>query len=110
LRGNLIETLAIANLYKHYYNSARTPCIYFWRDQSGHEIDCILEKATELIPIEIKANKTVSYSFFDGLSYWNKLAGREPSKSFVIYAGNEKHSWAAGTILGCQYIDDIFKG
>lgn len=107
-RGSLIETLIISDFSKQYYNKARIPRMYFWRDQTGHEVDCILEQKTHLIPIEIKANKTVSYSFFDDLTYYNQLAHADPSKSFVIYGGNEREKWPIGTILGWQSVDDVW--
>lgn len=56
LRGKLIESLIISDIVKHYYNTGNRPHnVYFWRDQSGHEIDCIIQRNNKLIPIEIKA-------------------------------------------------------
>lgn len=49
------------------------PRLYFWRDKLGHEIDCLAISGTEQIPMEIKAGKTVSNDYFDGLTYWYDL-------------------------------------
>ena len=98
LRGGLVECLVLAEMYKAYYNAARTPRLYFWRDNHGHEVDCIIEEANQLIPVEIKSGKTISSDYFDTLDYWNELTGSRPDKGFVIYAGSEINSERAVTL------------
>jgi predicted AAA+ superfamily ATPase len=39
LRGALFENYIMAEVFKAYVNPRRTPPIYFWRDQTGNEID-----------------------------------------------------------------------
>jgi hypothetical protein len=53
------------------------PNIYFWRDKTGREIDCIVEKANRLIALEIKTGKTAVEDFFSNLFYWKKLSRAE---------------------------------
>jgi len=84
-----------------------TPHHSFCRDQTGNEVDCIIEKGTTLIPVEIKSNKTISYSFFDGLTYWKKLAEADPASGFVVYGGLETEKWQMGTICSWQQVDQI---
>jgi predicted AAA+ superfamily ATPase len=91
LRGNLIESFILADFFKQYYNSDRQPALYFWRDQQGHEIDCVIDEPPQLIPVEIKAGKTVSFHYFDQLTYWHTLT--HTTDGFVIYAGSENRSW-----------------
>ena len=102
LRGGLVESLLISDFFKQTFNAGRRPHIYFWRDSHGHEVDCILEKGTQLIPIEIKAGKTISNNYFTELSYWNKLTESDPVHSFVIYGGNENQQRTNGKVLGWQ--------
>lgn len=64
----------ISDLTKDQLNNNKDPSLYFWRDQQGNEVDCILEKGNTLIPIEIKSGKTMNSDFFKGLNYWTKLA------------------------------------
>ena len=54
LRGGLFESFIISELCKAFYNKGHRPPLYFWRDQSGAEIDCLIEQGTKLTPIEIK--------------------------------------------------------
>lgn len=99
MRGGLFEAMMISDLHKQYYNTDRTPHIYFWGDKH-HEVDCILEQADRLFPIEIKAGQTISGSYFSGITHWNTLAEADPSHSFVIYAGDTNSTRSAGNIIG----------
>ena len=107
LRGNLFETTIISDLYKQYYNRAREPHIYFWRDNHGHEVDCLLEKGEKLFPIEIKAGRTVTSHYFDGLRFWNTLTQNDPSQSYVVYAGTQNQKRAVGNVLGWNSADTL---
>lgn len=60
LKGGLFERLILTELAKYRYNKGLEPHIYFWRDNKGSEVDCILEHQSSLIPVEIKAGKTIS--------------------------------------------------
>jgi predicted AAA+ superfamily ATPase len=109
LRGGLFECLVVSDMYKHYYNTGKQPRIYFWRDNHGHEVDCIMEKGQHLVPIEIKASRTIQRDYFSGLYYWNKLAQQSNSSSFVVYAGDDYLPLTDGTILSWKMIDKIFE-
>jgi len=109
LRGGLFECLVVSDMYKHYYNTGKQPRIYFWRDNHGHEVDCIMEKGQRLVPIEIKASRTIQRDYFSGLDYWNKLAQQGNSSSFVVYAGDDYLPLKDGTILSWKMIDKIFE-
>lgn len=109
LRGGLFENMILSDLHKDFYNRGMRPNIYFWRDHVGHEVDCIIEHGTNLVPIEIKSGMTVGTDFFDGLSYWNALAQADPKQGFVVYVGSERQSWGKGTVISWKMVDDILK-
>ncbi len=88
MRGALFENLIIADIYKQFYNRAKTPTIYFWRDSHGHEVDCLIEQGAELLPIEIKASMTIQVNFLSGLEYWQELA--RIKQGLLIYGGREE--------------------
>ncbi len=90
LRGALFENFIIADIYKQFYNKAKTAALYFWRDSHGHEVDCIVEQGSTLLPIEIKSGMTFDKRFIEGLSFWQELAGE--NKSLLVYGGNEEFS------------------
>ena len=107
LRGGLVESLIISELYKRFYNQGKEPSIYFWRDSHGHEIDCLLDYGTKLIPIEIKSGKTINRSFFDGLRYWCAIAKVDSSQTYIVYAGNENQIRSTGNIISWRFSADI---
>jgi predicted AAA+ superfamily ATPase len=107
LRGGLVESFVIAELTKLYYNSARLPRLYFWRDNHGNEVDCIIEKGNQLIPIEIKAGKTIAHDYFNGLRYWSDLAEAAEQVGYVVYAGDEDFKGSKGTILSWKHVKKV---
>jgi hypothetical protein len=107
LRGGLFESMMISDLYKQFYNIARTPRIYFWRDKVGHEVDVIIERADQLFPIEIKAGLTISQNYFTELKYWNKLADANPAHGFVIYSGDTNSTRSAGNVIGWKQAGNL---
>lgn len=109
LKGSLFENLIIADFYKQYYNKGIIPHIYFWRDQTGHEVDCLLDEGFVVKPIEIKAAQTISHSFFTNLSYWNDLAQADPKNSYLIYTGTEDQHRSKGTVLTWQHTEAVMK-
>jgi hypothetical protein len=44
--------------------------LYFWRDNTGHKIDCIVETGANLTTIEIKSSTIMNTDFFKGLHSW----------------------------------------
>ncbi len=105
LRSALFESFVISEFFKYNYNHNESPRIYFWRDAQGHEIDCIIEKSyLELIPVEIKASKTMSSSFFDGLIDWKKISNQENVTSYIVYGGVDSMKRDKGHLFSWQEI------
>lgn len=98
-RGALFESFIISELIKERWNAGLLPNATFWRDNHGHEVDCILEKGEKFSAIEIKSSQTPSSSFFDELSYWSNLSGSSSKNQFVVYGGNEHQKRQNGTLL-----------
>lgn len=113
-RGPLFECLVIADLYKQYYNRGLEASLYFWRDQNGRtEVDCIIDQAGALVPIEIKSGETISSDFFDALERWTEMAKINPSESYIVYAGDKAQSRSRGKVITLTslstFIDRLYK-
>jgi predicted AAA+ superfamily ATPase len=65
-KGALFENMLIADLMKNFYHRAETPPLYFWRDNTGNEIDCLIDEGNLMKIVEIKSSQTVSTDFFKG--------------------------------------------
>jgi len=74
LRGGLFESFIIAELVKNRLNQGHNPGIWFWRDNTGMEIDCLIEENNKLLAIEIKSGKTFSEDMTDGLQHWGRIS------------------------------------
>ena len=101
LRGGLFENLVLSEVLKHYFNQGRTAPCSFWQDQTGREIDLIIENTEGgLTAIEIKSGMTVGSEYFKNLKYWQKLNPEAPNnKSCVVYAGPLTTETADGTLV-----------
>ena len=97
MRGELFENFVIVEIIKSYYSKGKNPPIYFWRNQSGVEIDVIIDHAKSPLPIEIKSGQTIRQNFFKNLKYWQELTGI-PS-GILIYSGKEKLMYKGFHIL-----------
>ncbi len=108
LIGNIFKTMIISELLKYRLNMGLQPHLYFWRDSSGNEIDCLLDSAGSLRAVEIKAGKTVVADYFKGLNYWRKLAGDETVQTSVIYGGNEMQKRAPGNVISWRNAVSVY--
>lgn len=86
LKGSLFENYIIGELIKDRYNKNIPFDLYFWRDNTGNEMDVVIDKGTHLYPIEIKAGKTVTSDYFKNLQFWKKITGSDEGS--IIYAGD----------------------
>lgn len=93
-RGALFENFLINELLKNRFNAGKRSNLYFWRDRSGHEIDVLIDKGLELLPVEIKSGQTVSEDYFKGLKFWEKLTGK--SGGVIFYGGHSQQKRSDG--------------
>lgn len=87
LLGSIFETFLVSECYKRFYNIAEIPPLYFWRDQSGNEIDLLIYNGQKSLPIEIKLSKTFHADFKNAIVNWLKLKNNPADKGIVIYCG-----------------------
>lgn len=86
-KGPLFENFIINELLKNRFNQGLRSNLYYWRDNTGNEIDVVIDNGGKLLPIEIKSGATVTDDFFKGIRFWQKLTGAK--KGLVIYGGEE---------------------
>jgi len=60
MNGAMFENYVIGEIMKSYYNCARQPFIYYYRDKDAKEIDIVMENDGRLFPIEIKKSAAPS--------------------------------------------------
>jgi uncharacterized protein len=110
LKGGLFETQIIGEFLKYRLNRGLEPNLFFWRDKTGHEIDCIIEQSLyAAIPVEIKAGRTIAADYFKNIQYYNSLSGQSPDRSFVVYGGEQEQNRSDGRIIRYSNLDPIFE-
>lgn len=106
-RGALFESVIISDILKWSYNHSIVPSVYFWRDKTGNEIDCIIDLGNnKLIAVEIKAGRTISQRFFKELINWQTLTESQQN-SYIVYAGPEKQARVSLQLLSWQAMDPL---
>lgn len=109
-RGPLFESFIIADLHKQYFNMGRRPPLYFWRDNNGAiEVDCLVNIANKLIPIEVKSGETANSDYFKGIEKWYELAKINPETGYLLYGGNYSQSTSKGRLLGWKESGDLME-
>ena len=89
LRGAIFENLVVSEMMKEKYNSGKLPKLFFYRENSGREVDIVEEQGTALYLYEVKASKTFSKDFRKNLEYMKKtLTNIEIKDSIVVYDGD----------------------
>ena len=87
MRGALFENWVIVELAKAAFNRGQSPDFYFWRDHSGREIDLVVDKGGDLIPIEITSGQTLDAGKFKHLDFW--IEQHKISKNGRLIHGGE---------------------
>lgn len=98
LKGELFESFIITELQKWQYNQGQRPADYFWRDNTGHEVDFLSERGEGVRIAEIKSGQTVRSDFFRGLDFYQKIATAQTT-SYLIYGGDTSQNRSNYTVL-----------
>src|ERR1039457_1388694 len=98
MRGALFETWVMGELIKGRFNRGLRSNLFFWRDSTGNEVDVLAEQGEHLLPIEIKAGRTITADYFSALNKWSALAGESAGTAHVVYAGVDFQKRAAATV------------
>jgi len=109
LTGGLFENFVISELIKNRYHRGLSNNCYFWRDHKGNEVDCLVEKAHTLIPVEIKSARTYTKNFLSNLDYWKKISGDETTEAFLIYGGDNETQVGKNRIIPWINIDKFVR-
>jgi len=71
--GAIFENLVISEIKKNRSNKNQYGEMYYLRDSTGNEVDLVLEKDGNLIPIEIKSSTKNRSSDLKNLKWFQRL-------------------------------------
>ena len=88
LRGALFENFVVSELHKMQIHRSRRPGMYFWRDNSGTEVDLIVERGADVSAVEMKSGSTYNDEFARSLGRFERYSGLPPDRGHVVYGGD----------------------
>lgn len=88
LRGNIFESMVVAEYVKRRYHMGLRANAWFWRDSKGQEVDLLLEQGGQLTAVEIKSAETLNPDLFQGLRYFQSLADIPEDRLFLVHGGS----------------------
>ena len=107
MKGSLFENLILNEFIKRNFNRGENRQPYFWQDNHGKKIDCLLVNGERVTPVEVKSGKTMSTSYFDNLKYWRSLADLPDDRGYVVYGGDQSMQTSSGTLISWRNLDRI---
>lgn len=107
MKGSLFENLILNEFIKRSFNRGENQQPYYWQDNHGKEIDCLLVNGERVTAVEIKSGKTMSTSYFDNLKYWQSLASLPENQEYVVYGGDQSMQTSAGTLISWRNLNRI---
>lgn len=105
--GALFENFVVVEMMKQFYNKGIAPKLYFWKDNSGNEIDLVIEKAGIVNAIEIKSGQSLQPTYFKNLEYFKKITDASAENLYCIYGGMENQDWKSGLLRSWKHIPDF---
>lgn len=102
MAGAIFETAVFSELLKYYYHQGQMPSLHFWRTAAGLEVDFLVEREQEIIPVEVKTSSTPTSSMAAGIRSLQNDLGAKVGKAYVVHPGNIKLTLGRG-ILAIPY-------
>jgi predicted AAA+ superfamily ATPase len=109
LRGSLFENWVVVELLKGRFNRGRKNNLSFWRNNTGLEVDILVDQAGKLRPIEIKSGATLSADSWRPMKTWLAIAGDEAISPTMVYGGDTPWKDETGDIIPWSKITSLAK-
>lgn len=106
LLGNLFENMIVAELLKLRLNMGLDNNLFFYRDSQHNEVDVLVKKGNNYIPVEIKAAESYHTDFEKNIRKFRD-ATRQNNQGFIIYGG--KHYFDSSANIRVCGINELEK-
>jgi len=107
LRGALFENFVIGEYLKMKRHQGLNPNIYFWQDNSGNEVDMLIDDGGSLSAVEIKSGATNNQDFFRNLIKFQKFSGTTAENSYLVYGGERSMPRKNGQVLSWRDLSNL---
>ena len=107
LRGSLFENWVLVELMKKDLACDTGRTFYFWRDQSGLEMDFLIETGNGFDIIECKSGQTQAPDWFTAINRWTEKTKAAPRSCTLVYGGADKVIRQGVHVRGWQSCSDV---
>lgn len=101
LRGMLYENLIVVEVMKYFLNQGRRQRLLFYRDSNGNEVDLVVPRGHEWVPVEIKSAATTSPALFKGIQRFMQ-AIPEAVEPMLVYDGDDERTQKGVQVLNLE--------
>jgi uncharacterized protein len=98
MRGPLFENMLMSEYGKYCRNFGLSNGLFFWRDNTGNEVDLLIERAGELWPVEMKSGATFQPEWRKGLHTWQVHAAAARKGMALLISGARGNFEQAGVM------------
>lgn len=88
LAGAIVETAVFSEIIKADIHRGIDPQVYFWRTSAGAEVDIVIEKGDQLIPVEVKQTATPRPSMASGLATFMEDYAGKIDRGWLVHLGS----------------------
>lgn len=107
LMGSLFENLLVSEALKARWNQGLDADLYYFRDQSGFEIDLIFSRQRRLRPFEIKSARSYHPDFFRNLKRFRQWSDSiDPGG--VLYSGEQSQTIGDYALIPFEATASVF--
>lgn len=89
LRGAIFENLVVTEMIKEEFNNAEIPNLYFYRENSGREVDILRDDSGSYDLYEVKSSSTFNPAFMNNMKYLGNLFSGKVQSESLIYTGDD---------------------
>jgi len=101
-RGALFETWVVSELVKQRFNAGQQAELFFWRDNTGHEVDVVYDTPQGLQGVEIKSGSTFASDWPKAINKWISLAPDQVCTPRIVFGGDGAYSRQGCDVQGWQ--------
>ena len=98
-KGALFENMVINEMIKTRLNEGIKPDFYFWRENSGTEVDLLISEKGKLKAVEIKSSQTFHSGLQAGLVKFASNTKNPLKNCYLVYNGEEELKTKNGELL-----------
>jgi predicted AAA+ superfamily ATPase len=94
--GAIFETAVLSEIMKVLAGRGEERQIYFWRTSTGVEVDIVVVRAGELVPIEVKLSATPLPAMAESIMTFQRDFGGKTGPGYVVHPGDVRLPLSSG--------------